>query len=81
MTERIFRYVVRYDNGTAPWPFGDICSLAICKPAIRRAAQVGDWIIGFRSRRPGDVVWVMQVEECLEVKASFDKIGSFVGTG
>lgn len=67
MEERIYRYVVRYDNGTAPRPYGKVCSLAICKPDIRRGARVGDWIIGFRSRHPGEVVYVMQVEECLSL--------------
>lgn len=62
---KIYRYVVAYDGGTAPRPYDGICSLAICKPKIRAAAQVGDWIIGFRSRRPGDVIYVMQVRERL----------------
>ena len=60
---RIFRYVVRYDAGTAPRPFDGMCSLAICKPAIRRTAEIGDWVIGFRSRQPGVVVYAMQVTE------------------
>lgn len=62
---RIFRYVVRYDAGSAPRPYDGYCSLAICKPRIRKAARVGDWIIGFRSRCPGDVIYVMRVEEVL----------------
>jgi len=62
---RIYRYVVAYDGGTAPRPFDGICSLAICKPKIRAAAEVGDWIIGFRSRRPGEVLYAMQVTERL----------------
>jgi len=28
---------------------GGICTLVICKPAIRRSAQVGDWIVGLGS--------------------------------
>ena len=28
----IFRYIVAYDYGTAPRPYGGVCSLAICKP-------------------------------------------------
>lgn len=63
--QKIYRYVVAYDGGTAPRPFDGVCSLAICKPKIRASAQVGDWIIGFRSRRPGDVIYVMQVTERL----------------
>ena len=64
---RIYRYVVRYDCGSAPRPFGGWCSLAICKPQIRKAARVGDWIIGFRSRRPGEVIYAMRVDERLEL--------------
>ncbi|HLG36410.1 MAG TPA: hypothetical protein VI757_16145 [Bacteroidia bacterium] len=37
---------LRYDDGAAPNPFGNVCTLTICKPAIRRAAKIGDWIIG-----------------------------------
>ena len=64
---RIFRYVVRIDAGTAPRPWGGTCSLAICKPAIRASAHPGDWVIGFRSRRPGEVVYVMQIDERLSL--------------
>lgn len=42
----LFSYLVRYDTGAAPNPFGGICTLAICKPKIRQAAIVGDWVIG-----------------------------------
>ena len=65
MTQRIFRYVVRYDQGVAPRPFDGYCSLAICKPRIRANAAAGDWVIGFRTCSPGDVIYVMQVEEVL----------------
>lgn len=61
----IYRYVVQYDGGSAPRPFGGVCSLAICKPMIRRTASVGDWIIGVRSRCNDQVVYVMQVDEIL----------------
>jgi len=48
-----------------PRPYGGICTLAICKPRIRATAAVGDWIIGFRSYRPGQVIYVVQVIEIL----------------
>ncbi len=67
MKPKIYRYVVRFDGGSAPRPFGGVCSLAICKPVIRRTASVGDWIVGFRSRRNGEVVFVMQVREILRL--------------
>ncbi len=43
---KIYSYVLRIDDGAAPNPFWGICTLTICKPAIRRTAQIGDWIIG-----------------------------------
>lgn len=43
---KIFSYVVRYDSGFAPNPFGKYCSLATCKPRIRKKVQKDDWIIG-----------------------------------
>lgn len=65
MSEKIYRYVVRYDAGSAPNPFGNWCSLAICKAPLRRMAQVGDWLIGFRSRCADQVSYVMHIEERL----------------
>ncbi len=47
---KLFSYVLRFDDGAAPNPFGGICTLTICKPAIRRSASVGDWIIGTGSK-------------------------------
>lgn len=43
---KIFSYVLAEDHGSAPNPFWGKCSLTICKPHIRRVAEVGDWIIG-----------------------------------
>ncbi len=65
MTPRIFRYVVRYDGGSAPRPYGDFCTLAICKPRIRAVAENDDWIIGFRRCSHTKVVYVMQVRQSL----------------
>ena len=62
---RIFRYVVRQDRGGSPNPFNGWCSLAVCKPMIRRTARVGDWIIGLRSRVNDEVVYVMRVDEVM----------------
>lgn len=43
---RLFTYCLRYDDGAAPNPFWDVCTLAICKPVIRRVAEIGEWIVG-----------------------------------
>lgn len=50
MARRIYAYIIRYDDGTAPNPFWGTCTLTICKPAIRRTAGIGDWIVGTGSK-------------------------------
>ena len=64
---RLWRYVLRYDGGLAPHIAGGVCSLACCKPKIRRYAARGDWIIGFvpagESRGRALVRYAMAVTE------------------
>ena len=65
---RLFTYVVAYDTGVAPNPFHGFCTLAVCKPRIRKAAKIGDWIIGTGSGakgkgREGNIVFAMRVTE------------------
>ena len=43
---RIYSYVVAHDTGAAPNVEGGYCTLAICKPVIRRGANPGDWVVG-----------------------------------
>ncbi|WP_298507015.1 hypothetical protein [uncultured Maribacter sp.] len=47
---RIYSYILRFDDGAAPNPYWGTCTLTICKPAIRRTARVGDWVIGTGSK-------------------------------
>lgn len=47
---KLYSYRIPVDDGAAPNPYWDICTLVICKPAIRRTAQVGDWVIGTGSK-------------------------------
>jgi hypothetical protein len=73
---RIHSYVVRYDSGFAPNPFYGYCTLATCKPSIRRSANVGDWVVGSGSndrivRRGGYLVYAMRVTEAM----TFDEYG------
>ena len=42
----LFSYVVAHDGGSAPNPFWGVCTLVICKPDIRRVAQIDNWIVG-----------------------------------
>lgn len=41
----VFSYVIPYDLGFAPNPYGGFLTLATCKPKIRKAARRGDYII------------------------------------
>jgi hypothetical protein len=47
---KLFSYCIPIDDGAAPNPFWGVCTLAICKPVIRRVAEEGDWIIGVGSK-------------------------------
>jgi hypothetical protein len=58
----VFSYVVVSDSGFAPNPFHGVCTLACCKPVIRRHAQVGDLIVGL-STRCERVVYAMKVSK------------------
>lgn len=74
---RIHSYVVRYDSGFAPNPFYGYCTLATCKPNIRRSADIGDWVVGSGSndrtvRRGGRLVYAMRVTEAMP----FDEYGA-----
>lgn len=77
MPMALYSYVVRYDSGFAPNPFYGYCTLATCKPKIRSAAQIGDWVIGSGSKaahatQAGRLVYAMRVEEAL----SWDQYGA-----
>ena len=44
----IYSYLLDHDLGLAPNPFGNYCTLAVCKPIIRKSNNLGlgDWVIG-----------------------------------
>ena len=46
----LFTYCIPIDDGAAPNPYWGICTLVICKPVIRRVANVGDWVVGIGSK-------------------------------
>ena len=63
---RFYMYVVDRDFGFAPNPFHGICTLATCKPPIRRRARVNDWIVGMgggRLHATGRCIYAMQVTQ------------------
>jgi hypothetical protein len=63
---RLYSYVVARDFGFAPNPFFGYCTLATCKPQIRRLAEPGNWVIGTGTaarNRAGYLVFSMIVKE------------------
>lgn len=48
----IYSYLIEHDLGLAPNPFGRYCTIAVCKPEIRRSKKlaIGDWLIGTGSK-------------------------------
>ena len=61
---RLFLYVVDRDFGFAPNPFHGICTLATCKPRIRKSARPGDWVVGMGGRRlraAGRCIFAMRI--------------------
>src|SRR5579872_1961476 len=71
---RLFTYTIPIDDGAAPNPFHGMCSLAICKPDIRRVAEPDDWVVGLGSKNApsgdlsGRLVYAMRVEEVLTLE-------------
>ncbi|TGV12503.1 hypothetical protein EN816_20015 [Mesorhizobium sp. M8A.F.Ca.ET.173.01.1.1] len=71
----VYMYVVARDFGFAPNPFLGACTLATCKPMIRRTAQIGDWVIGMggaQLKAAGRCIYIMQVTETLTFDAYWD---------
>jgi len=62
-----FSYKIDHDYGLAPNPFGQYCTLAVCKPSIRKNKDlnIGDWIIGTGSKQLKNLhhlIFAMKVE-------------------
>jgi hypothetical protein len=72
---QLYCYIVARDFGFAPNPFHGYCTLATCKPVIRRCAHVGDWVVGMGSvayALAGHLVFAMQVTEILSYDQYWD---------
>jgi hypothetical protein len=62
----VFTYVIDHDLGFAPNPFHGVCTLACCKPRIRKKAELGDIVLGTGAVMPqlrGHLTYWMQVDE------------------
>jgi hypothetical protein len=67
----LYTYCITHDSGSAPNPFWGICTLAICKPTIRRTAKIGDWVVGTGSKEFGfenQVVYAMKITKILSIE-------------
>ena len=65
---RLYTYIVAHDIGFAPNPYFGVCTLATCKPGIRKNARIGDWVAGVGSKQKGQqgqLVFALRVEEAL----------------
>lgn len=65
---RVHTYVIATDAGSAPNYDRPFVTLAVCKPRIRKKAEIGDLVLAFAGRRvnskePHCVVWAGVVSE------------------
>lgn len=66
--QRLYRYVIDHDKGFAPNPFFKVCTLACCKPVIRKGAEIGDVIVGYgpaKHELSGQIIYWMMVDEIM----------------
>lgn len=66
----LFTYVIARDFGFAPNPFHGTCTLATCKPGIRKSASVGDWVLGVAGKGLGPAY-----RKCILLMKITEKIG------
>ncbi|MFT4804387.1 MAG: hypothetical protein ACI9YE_001591 [Psychroserpens sp.] len=73
----LFVYVIARDFGFAPNPFFGTCTLATCKPGIRKGASAGDWIMGVAGSKLGKsihrkCILLMKVSEKMSFESYWD---------
>lgn len=73
--QRLYRYVIDHDKGFAPNPFFGVCTLACCKPDIRKHAVLGDMIVGFGPKKyglGGRIIYWMTVSEIIDFETNWN---------
>lgn len=72
----LYVYKITRDFGFAPNPFYGLCTLATCKPNIRSAANVGDWVLGVGGIRMVNVsrkcIFLMKVTGKIDFQEYWD---------
>ena len=74
---KLYSYIVRRDYGFAPNPFFGVCTLATCKPVVRRVGHLDDWIIGTGAKsnnENGKLVYAMRICETLTYNCYWKKL-------
>jgi hypothetical protein len=74
---RVHTYVIRWDAGSAPNYDPPFITLAVCKPRIRKKAEVGDLVLAFAGKpvnplEPHTVVWAGIVAEKMSFSDYWD---------
>jgi hypothetical protein len=77
---KLYSYVVAHDTGFAPNPFWGFCTLACCKPDIRRVIGTNFqsnndyWIVGLSPKAKGNkIIYMMKVTDVLSFDEYFTK--------
>ncbi len=82
---KIYSYRIEHDFGLAPNPFGQYCTLVVCKPVIRKSRnlELGDWVIGTGSKALANstsfecttkLIYAMMVTEMLTMQEYWEDI-------
>ncbi len=78
---RLFCYKMTHDTGFAPNPFHGMLTLATCKPDIRKSKKIGDWIVGFTSKKVNErrveekrLIYLMQVTDKITFAEYWDDL-------
>lgn len=77
---KIYSYMIDHDYGLAPNPFGNYCTIAVCKPNLRKSKnlKIGDWVIGTGSKSlekssglkcVSKLIYAMQVSEIIDLNS------------
>jgi hypothetical protein len=64
----VYSYVIEHDLGFAPNPYHGACTLACCKPLIRKHAKLNDIVLGMGAAKAGlsgHLCYWMRVDEIL----------------
>tara|TARA_R110001599_G_scaffold181261_1_gene374025 strand:+ start:4039 stop:4701 length:663 start_codon:yes stop_codon:yes gene_type:complete len=66
---KLFIYPIPRDLGFAPNPFHSYCTLATCKPRMRKSAKINDWVMGLAAANAKEkkhhCIFLMKVTEIL----------------